>query len=201
MRELRATVLLLFLATPLLFRRRAKTSRDDAFRELFAAIAEVYAAGAELKPEWRAGWEERAASALPPRLAFGNPLAESAARDMRHALALLQRNRWKSRVQPLFDTIDEPAWEAFQHAADGIALTLASVMEQHAERLFADERDWIADAIEQFDYATSLRRRGAADADHSRAVAEGAYHVLQIATQLSERLIDRLRREANPDAE
>jgi hypothetical protein len=183
----------------LLFRRGSgKPTRDDAFQDLFEALDTLYQSAAQLKPDWRTQWSNRSAGQLPPKYDFGNPTATAAAQAMRFATALLQRHRWRSQVQPLFESYDESAWARVQRAASDLAPVLAATAENHVDRLTGEERDWIEAAIEQLDEAT--RRRRLAERDNSPAhqrVAEGTYQALYLAIQLSDRLIERLRFEAS----
>jgi hypothetical protein len=186
----------------LLFRRGgSKPTRDTAFQDLFDALDTLYESAAQLKPEWQTQWSDRTGSQLPPKYEFGNPTATTAAHAMRFATALLQRHRWRSQVQPLFESYDESAWARVQRAAGDLGHVLAATAENHADRLTAEERDWIEAAIEQFDEATRRRRLAARDNSpaHQR-VAEGTYQALYLAVQLSDRLIERLRFEASQRA-
>jgi hypothetical protein len=197
-RRLLLSAPILLLNSPLLLRRgRRKPTRDDAFQELFALNARVYEAAARLKPHWHAEWSERTADDLPPKYAIEDPIAVAAARDMRYATALLQRNRWRSKVQPLFDTVDTAAWSAFQGIAANQSIALLDIADERIDLLLEDERDWIVATIEQLDAATLARR----DAERTNAalstfVAESVYQAIYIAIQLSDRLIDRRRQES-----
>jgi len=185
---------------PGFFRRdrdRIKTGRTDAYRDLFATLAMLYEAAARLRPDWRDRWRERRDGPIPPKYEFGNEIAADAAYDVRYATALLQRYRWKSVVQPLFDEIDEPSWSRFASAASEVSPALLALADQHESFLRDDELDWINVAVEQFDEATRRRRRSTTSGDpRARQIAEGAYQPIYIAIQLSERLIERLRFEA-----
>jgi len=179
--------------SPHLFRRgQQKAHRDDAFLELFELLARVYEQAGRLKPDWIRMWNERTQSELPPKYSFGDRIAVNAAHDMRFATALLHRHRWKSRVQPLMDRYDVASWSAFQGGSAHISVALLDVIQSRSDLLAGDERDWLENAIEQFDDATR-RRRAAERAGEpaSKLVAEGTYQVLYIAIQLSERLIER----------
>lgn len=192
---------ILLIAHPLLFRRgRNKPTREDAFREAFAVLGDVYERAAAMKPEWQTQWATRQQRTLPSRLSFGNQVAESAGYDVRFASALLHRNRWRSKVQPLFSQYDDDTWATFQDSAAQLSVQLLNVIDTHAERFRGDEIDWISDAVEQLDDATRRRARDVAVTPASTQVAEGVYQVLYITIQLSERLIDRLRFDADPDA-
>lgn len=183
----------------LLFRRdRNRPLRSDAYKDLFAALATLYEAAARLRPEWRDHWRDRRNGELPPKYEFGDEVAIDAAHDVRFATLLLQRYRWKSVVQPLFEEIDDPAWARFSATASEVSPTLLAVSDLHTERLREDEIDWINTAVEQFDEASRRRRMSANnDTPRSQQIAEGAYQPIYIAIQLSDRLIDRLRFEAS----
>jgi hypothetical protein len=182
-----------------MFRRgRNRPTRDDAFAEVFAALARVYGAAARLKPHWDADWSERSVVELPPRFLFGDDIARDAAHDLRFATALLQRNRWKSKVLPIFDTVDREAWDAFQHEARSLPLLLLDIADTRIDLIAGDERDWILNAVEQLDDTT--RRLLVAERENtplSTIVAESTYGTLYIAIQLSDRLIERRKFEAD----
>jgi hypothetical protein len=181
----------------LLRRGRNKPTRSDAFGELFKALASVYESASAMKPEWHARWRERDGDSVPSKYDFGNALAVSAARDMRYAIVLLQRNRWKSVVQPLFAEYDREAWSNFVSVSANISVTLLTIGEEYIDLLFEDERDWIESAVEQFDEASRYRTMSArAEMPMERLIAEATYLPVYIAIQLSDRLLDRLRFEA-----
>jgi hypothetical protein len=188
----------LLLSTPALFRRtKQKITREDAFRDLFVVLQSLFEHAAHMKPRWQQEWQERDADGLPDKYCFGNALATDAAIDMRFASRLLHRNRWKSVVEPLFDEVDERAWNAFQDTADRLALALLNVSDSHIDRLLGDERDWVDAAVEQFDDATRRRRQSKqTDSPMSLQVAEGVYLPVYVAIQLADRLIERMRYEA-----
>jgi hypothetical protein len=199
--RLAPSVLLPIMAAPLvlsstwLFRRGKKATRADAFQDVFDALANVYAQAAALKDEWQADWPRRAERPLPPKYAFGNTSAEAAAADMRYGTALLQRNRWKSVVEPLFAALELERWARYDAQARYFSLTLLDLLEKHDELLLADERDWITAAIEQFDEVA--RRGNAPGQSYERVVAETTYGYIYAAIALSDRLIERLRFEAS----
>jgi hypothetical protein len=191
-------VALLTLRQPLLFRRsKARPSRQDAFADIFSTVAALFERAAQLKPEWEENWNHRREVVLPPKYHFGNDLALRAAQDMRYATHLLQRNRWKSLVMPLFESCDADAWAAFTQTSDAISSSLLAITERYVDLLFDDERDWIDSAVEQFDDAT--RRRAITtpnDVPEHRRIAEGTYLPIYIGIQLSDRLLERMRFEA-----
>ena len=194
-----AASMLLVSSSTLFFRRdRSRPARGDAYQDLFATLATLYEAAARLRPDWRDRWRDRRDDELPPKYEFGDEIAKEAAYDVRYATALLQRYRWKSVVQPLFDEIDDPAWSRFAASASEVSPTLLAIADRHAGILREDELDWINTAVEQFDEATRRRRRSASSGTpRAQQIAEGAYQPLYIAIQLSERLIERLRFEAS----
>ena len=185
----------LLSATALLFRRDKKPTRAHALHEVFDALANVYAQAANLKDAWRVDWERRADDTLPPKYDVDDAMARSAAHDMRFATALLQRNRWKSVVAPLFDDLTTDCWRAFVSEAQAVSNTLLATREQHLDLLAGDELDWIDNALEQFDDAA---RRAGRDGVllHQRA-AETVYTYVYAAIGLSDRLLERLRFEAS----
>jgi hypothetical protein len=191
--------IMLVSSSSLFFRRdRTRPARADAYQDLFATIATLYEAAARLRPEWRDHWRDRRNHDLPPKYDFGDEIARDAAYDVRYATALLQRYRWKSVVQPLFDEIDDPSWSRFAATASEVSPTLLAIADRHIGVLREDENDWINTAVEQLDEATRRRRRSAsADTPRAQQIAEGAYQPIYIAIQLSERLIERLRFEAS----
>lgn len=187
------------MTRPALFRRSRKPAptRDDAFAELFQALAGLYASAARMKPEWIERWDCHYTDELPPKYHFGNDQAAMAARDMRYAIMLLQRHRWKSVVQPLFAEYDERAWQAFVTTSAHMSQVLIQIIDSYSYLLMEDEQDWISSAIEQFDEANRLRLKSSqSDIPAHRLIAEGTYLPVYIGIQLSDRLIERLRFEA-----
>jgi hypothetical protein len=185
----------LLLSSTLLFRRGRKATRADAFQDVFDALTDIFSQAAALKDEWQADWPRRAERPLPPKYVFGNASAEGAAADMRFGTALLQRNRWKSVVEPLFAGLEPERWARFYAESRTFSLRLLDLLEKHAELLLADERDWISAAIEQFDEVA--RRGNAPGLSVERQVAETTYGYVYAAIALSDRLIERLRFEAS----
>jgi hypothetical protein len=191
--------IMLVSSSSLFFRRdRTRPARADAYQDLFATLATLYEAAARLRPEWRDRWRDRRDHDLPPKYEFGDEIARDAAYDVRYATSLLQRYRWKSIVQPLFDEIDDPSWSRFAATASEVSPTLLAIADRHIGALREDENDWINTTVEQLDEASRRRRRSAgADTPRSQQIAEGTYQPIYIAIQLSERLIERLRFEAS----
>ena len=182
-----------------LFRRRQPSgTREDAFRDLFQQMAVIYEGAARMKPEWYATWQGRRGDPLPDKYDIGRSLAVDAAQDMRFAIRLLQQNRWRSVVSPLFQQVDDAEWSRLEETLTRMSSTLASLSDAHAERLFEDEQDWVNGAIEQLDEATRLRRRNERDnLELSQQVAQGVYQPVYAAIQLSDRLLERMRQEAS----
>lgn len=192
-----AAWLFLLGATSLFRRRQPSVTREDAFRDLFQQLAALYEGAARMKPEWNESWQGRRNDPLPDKYDIGSSLAVEAAQDMRFAIRLLQQNRWKSVVSPVFERFEESAWAELQDTATRISTAIASLSDAHADRLYQDEQDWLNAAIEQFDEATRLRRRNERDGVAvSRRVAEGVYQPVHAAIQLSDRLLERMRHEA-----
>jgi len=187
----------MLLAPSFSFRRsRPKVSRDDAFAELFGLLASVYEAAAAMKPEWRTDWEARSRTDLPIRYSFGNEIAADGGASTRFAVRLLQRNRWKSRVDPIFAEWDAHALQRFEIVASSVSRNLIETSERHRNLLHDDEMDWVTAAVEQFDEATRQRRKNAALGHMSpQDVAAAIYQPIYIAVQLADRLAERLFRE------
>lgn len=192
---LHAGALLAALSAPaFVFRRsRPKVTHDDAVAELFGALATVYEAAATMKPEWTGAWASRDVDPLPIRYSFGSPIAEAGGHDMRFAVRLLQRNRWKSRVEPLFDEDDVAKLADFSTVAGHVSGQLVRITDEYAGQLSAEEVDWVNAAVEQFDEATRQRRKAVAlgrlePTDVAAAVYQPVYIAVQLADRLSERL-------------
>lgn len=179
------------------FRRsRPKITREDAFAELFSTLASVYEAAAAMKPEWLADWDARSDADLPIRYSFGNPVAADGGATTRFAVNLLQRNRWKSRVDPIFAEHDAGAFQRFESVASAVSRQLIEASERHRNLLHEDEMDWVTAAVEQFDDATRQRRKRAALGQVGpHEVAAAIYQPIYVAIQLADRLAERLFRE------
>jgi hypothetical protein len=183
---------------PGLFRRsRERFTRTDAIQDLFGVTSSIIDAVAQLKPEWREQWQRRVADELPPRYELLDARTADAVRDLRFARSLLQRNRWRSQVEPIFSDGDEQAWRVFASIAGTTTAALLHVREAHQARFLGDELDWIDDAIEQFsDARRQILRAENLAFPLSRRASEGAYLHVYLAIQLSERFIERVRMEA-----
>lgn len=191
------TVVALAHSLNLFRRKRSSITREDAFRDVFDALGTLYESASQMKPEWSTEWGQRRQDSLPQKYDIGNGLAIDSAQDMRFAIRLLQRYRWKSVVSPLFEVVDDAAWSTFQNVAATISYTLASLSETHIERFYQDEQDWLVGAIEQFDEAK--RHQSKSERDNlpvSQRVAEGVYEPVYAAIHLSDRLLERMRQEA-----
>lgn len=183
---------------PGLFRRgRNRPTRSAAFDDVFDAVATIFEAAARVKPEWGQAWQGRRSDPLPPRYAPVEGRARDAAHELRFARALLQRNRWRSIVEPMFTAADEDAWLGFAQSVAPMATNLLAIRDVHASRLRDDEVDWIDDAIEQFSDAwRQVLRADASGAPIERRIAEGMYLHLYLALQLGDRFLDRVCMEA-----
>lgn len=196
----------LWVATqPGLFGRRrrkdARPIRDEAFDDLFRALNDFYAVVAALRPEWQRAWEQREQMELPKSLSFGPDWVSAAGRDMRFALALLHRYRWKSRVSPLFADYDERSWIQLRAASTSLSPQLLALADQHRDALYLDEIDWINAAAAEMDEVSRRRRKSEHDemVIH-QLIAETSYAATMAAINLSERLLARLRHEATGEA-
>lgn len=187
----------MLLAPSFGFRRsKPRITRDDAFAELFSVLASVYEAAAAMKADWRSDWDTRTDEDLPIRYSFGNPVATEGGTSTRFAVRLLQRNRWKSRVDPIFAEYDSATFQRFESVASAVSGQLIDVSERHRNLLLEDELDWLTAAVEQFDDATRQRRKRAALGSASpQDVAAAIYQPIYVAIQLAERLAERLFRE------
>lgn len=194
---IRLGILAASLMPGFVFRRsRSKPSHDDAFVDLFGALASVFAAAADMKPEWRRAWEERDSEPLPVRFGFGSAVAADGGHDLRFAVRLLQRNRWKSRIDPLFTDSDVALLADFEAAVGAISGRLLALADAHSDQLRDDEVDWINAAVEQFDEATRQRRKAVALNQLTPSdIAAAVYQPVYIAIQLGDRLAERLFRE------
>lgn len=194
-------LLVLLGGAPLFFRRKPRQDpRQDAYAELFAAVAQIYEQTARLKPHWRAQWERRREAELPPKYQpenLSNPIAVDAAYDLKVGRALLYQNRWRSQTQPLFSELDRAAWMALRGEVLQFPVLLMHLRDLHLDHMRADELDWLDRAVETFDQARyQLRQAERDDGSEAQLVADTAFSALFAATNLSARLIERLRYEA-----
>lgn len=171
--------------------------RDEVFDQLYATLAAVFEAVANLKPDWTETWANRAQHDLPPKYAQDEMLPRrtlDAVREQRFGRALLQRHRWRSVQQPLFEEIDPTAWAALQRRLQLVCADLLAVQDSYVEGLRRDETEWIAHAVEGFDNARAYLRTAEREGEPpERQVANSAYVALHLTLQLSGRLIDRQR--------
>lgn len=185
-----------------LFRRGKdeQEQRHEAFDQLFAFNREVFETAAAMKSRWMDHWMQRDQDALPPRYRQENfiyPRAVEAAFDMRFATALLHRNRWKSKVQPLFAEVDQRQWKLLRSTLAHASIKLVNINERYGAVLRADETVWIDHAIEDFDEARRvLRRQEADEVEEQHVVAETTFRTVLVAAQLSQNLLERLEEEA-----
>jgi hypothetical protein len=193
--------MLVGLATPLFFRKRAKSgARNEAYEELFTALEQTYAAVAAMRPEWESAWEERSRQPLPPRFepeTYRLPNAGQVIQDMRFAQALLGRNRWKSKAAPLFLDLPDFAWRDVRLRFEQLARTVVAAREEHVDDLFSDEIDALDKATEAFDNIRyQLLENERADMPEHQKYAISTFAILLASTELSSKLVERLRREA-----
>ncbi len=185
-----------------LFRREKRSSRerDAAADDLFEAIRMFVATTATLKPEWSAAWDERADADLPPKYQpdqYLYPRATQAAIDAKFARSLLYQNRWNSQIKPLFDTYEAETWSQVRATIERWPATLLTVRETHLAAFHAEEVSWIDRAVEGLDEARyHLRNAEQADTPTHEVIASSTFQALYSAMQLSETMLDGLRREA-----
>lgn len=186
------------LSTPLLFWRRGNEEavrREAVFVAAYDILADLYETAATLKPEWIEGWAERHTLKLPPRYDNNMILPDrtiQAIQETRFARTLLQRHRWRSVRQPLFETIDPIAWAAVQRTMQVTPARLLELEEIHAGAIYHDEIDWIARAVEGFDNARAHLRSSERNGEPvDRLVADSAYVAIHLSLQLSDRFIQR----------
>lgn len=193
------------LSPSLLFWKRSKgdEAREAMFATLYDTVADLYESAAYLKPHWAEAWEDRNIMPLPPKFEQDEmlpPRTIQAAREMRFARALLQRHRWRSVRQPLFEVVEPVPWATLQRKLQVVPANLLTIEEQHLEAIRQDEIDWIARAVEGFDNARSyLRTAERAGEPIERQVANSAYVAIHLSLQLSDRFIERQRFELSRD--
>lgn len=184
-----------------LFRRERDTNeRDEALDEIFRALSSVYQSAAQLKEPWIEQWDRREDIKLPPKyneVLFGNTTAIAAAYELRFATALLHQNRWRSKVQPLFETVDRTAWSRVERTLQQITPALAAIQDNRVEVLREDESGWIDHAIERFDEVRiNLRSAERRDVPVAERVSTTTFGLVLVASQLSYNFLERLRQEA-----
>ncbi len=197
-RTLHGLMLASALSTPLLFWRRGNDDdirREAVFAAAYDILADLYETTATLKPEWSANWEARRTIELPPRYDGNTILPDrtiQAIQETRFARMLLQRHRWRSVRQPLFESVDPIAWAAVQRTMQVTPARLLGMEEEHAGAIYSEEVDWISRAVEGFDNArTYLRSAERAGEPVERQVSNAAYVSIHLSLQLSDRFIQR----------
>ena len=184
-----------------LFRRdkRRQSERDAAMDDLFATIRQVIEVAAELKPEWSAAWANRDQADLPPKYQpdqYLYPDAVAAAYDAKFTRALLYQNRWKSRTEPLFERYDGEIWTRVRATIERTSMMLLRVRGNHPDAFMPEEASWIDRAVEGIDEARYVLRRAKDDATATHeTVAAATFQTLYSLLQLSETMLDGLRRE------
>ena len=192
------------LATPgrFLFRREKKDvqARNAALDEIFETIRNFIATSATLKPEWVEGWEERSDIELPPKYQpaqYIYPNAVDAAYDAKYARGLLYQNRWNSQINPLFTTYDPDTWAQVRALIERSSNTFLVLRERHIALLRAEEASWLIRAVEGIDDASLQIRTGEKrETPVHEVVASSTFQALYSVLQLSETMLDGLRREA-----
>ena len=189
----------------LLFWKRSSDDnrREAVFDDLYGALGAVIETVASLKPEWTETWANRHAQELPPKYAQDELLPRrtvEAVREIRFGRALLQRHRWRSVRQPLFDEIDPVAWAALQRRLQSVSPALLAIQDTHVGYLRQDEIEWIERAVEGYDKARAYIRTAERNQEPiERLVANTAYVALHLTLQLSDRLIERQRFELSSE--
>lgn len=202
---LHTAIIASLLSPDLLFWKRntGDEEREAVFNTVYDVVADLYASAASLKPRWSDDWQERHRIKLPPKFEQDEMLPERtvrAAQEMRFARMLLQRNRWRSVRQPLFEEVDHGAWASLQRNLQIVPANLLTIREEHIEYIRLDEIEWLERAIEGFDNArTYLRTADRAGEPLDRQVANSAYVSVHTSLQLSDRFIERQRFELTGD--
>ena len=192
------------LATPgrFLFRREKKSTvqREAAMDELFETLRRIVASASTLKPEWYEAWERRSEVELPPKFQpdqYLYPRAVDAAYDAKYTRGLLYQNRWKSQMYPLFKTYDPDVWAQVRATIERSSTELASIREAHYEVFNAEEISWLRRSIEGIEIARGhLRDAESEQKPPHDVVAASTFQALYSVLQLSETMLDGLRREA-----
>lgn len=175
-------------------------NRQEAFSTIFEITSIALQTAAELKPEWTQQWHERTERDLPPKYQpdqFIHPDAVDAAYDTRYGYALLQRNRWRSKIEPLFATVDHDSWSRVRATVERLSPALINARERYWDSLRIDERSWIDRAVEGLDDARyMLRQADRREIPQSELVSETTFRLIYVTVQLSETMLDRLREDA-----
>ncbi len=168
--------------------------------DVFASLRQIYATSALLKREWTEQWNHRAEVDLPPKYEAERYLysgATDAAIDAMFGRAILYRNRWQSQIKPLFDTYETETWSQVRAMIERSSPAFVTLREEHRSVFHADEASWINRAIEGLDEARYIIRRSEQEAtETSDLIARSTYQTLYTVLQLSETMLDGLRREA-----
>lgn len=201
---LHAFAALAMTSPDLLFWKRNSTDeeREAVFNTIYDTVATTYETAASLKPEWAEQWEERGALKLPPRFEQDEalpPRTIQAVREMRFARSMLQRHRWRSVKQPLFEVVEPGPWAAVQRSLQVVPANLLMIEDEHHGFIRQDEADWISRAVEGFDNARNYLRTAERSGEPlNRQVANSAYVAIYLSLQLSDRFIERQRFELSP---
>ncbi|CAN5676128.1 hypothetical protein BH23CHL2_BH23CHL2_17030 [soil metagenome] len=185
-----------------LFRREKKPDieRFEAFDELFESLRQIVARASLLKPGWAEDWESRTDVDLPPKYQpdqYLYPNAVEAAFDAKYTRMLLYTNRWNSRIEPLFRTYDPDVWTQVRATIERSSATLISIREAHWGAFRAEEASWIDRAVEGIDQARYiLRSAERQEMEPHDVVATATFQTLYSVLQLSETMLEGLRREA-----
>ncbi len=153
------------LASPgLFFWRKDDTAeqRRAAQREILHLSRTLLTLVAEMKSNWLEEWEAHDELELPPKYhpheLYPDFILDSA-RDALFARRLLQRNRWNSRVEPLFENVNEEAWARLRATIVNTTPRILVLRDQHRDLLRADERASMERCVEHLgEYLRKLRR-------------------------------------------
>lgn len=195
-------MLLAALRGRFLFRRDKKpdAQRIVALDELFESLRYIIATTATLKPDWESDWQARDDVDLPPKYQpdqYLYPRASDAAQDAKYTRALLYQNRWKSQIEPLFETYDPDTWTQVRATIERSSAALVNIREAHWDAFRAEEASWIDRAVEGLDEARLILRSAERKEQQPHdVVALATYQTLYAVLQLSETMLDGLRREA-----
>lgn len=180
-----------------LFRRRKDPSderRQEAQGQIFQTAREAFAAVAAMKPRWQDAWEAHDTMELPPKFEPSELIPNQvlrAARDARFARRTLQHNRWNSRVEPLFDVVDEQAWNNLRGTLLTVSPKLVAIQDEYRDVLYSDERNWIDRALEQLGGSLRKARREHDPQTDIRLVTDTTFMALYSMEQLTSNIIDR----------
>ena len=201
---IRLLFLIAYLTLPgrFLFRREKKDVRvrHAALGEIFETIRQFISTVTTLKPEWVDAWDARAGADLPPKYQpdqYIYPNATTAAYDTKFARGLLYQNRWNSQINPLFLEFDQDTWAQVRALIERSSMNLLGLREAHYEVLRAEEVSWIGRAVEGIDEASyQIRTSERDESEVHEVIASSTFQALYSMLQLSESMLDGLRREA-----